>query len=998
MTNRSLYLDKRLAGLSSAIEHGLHALSAFALPVLVGLFSLLALWLWPSQFSGDPATGLAFRHASQAPTETWTPAEARRVLQTAPTALQWDSQRSEAPVWFALDIPANTNAATARALDFPSRHAVEMTCWDAQTLTTVGHASRSGNYGGLDNSRAGFALQLPPSVANTPLSLVCRGQFLGPARFTAQVWNADDLALKTQEFYRNSGLLDGGLLVLAVFILIAGLTNRDSHYLLFAAWLVVNLRMAALSSGWDHQWLGMVIPFEWLVHLRPLTLALYYVVTVALFKSLFGPTLEQIGKTTLLNVVHAAGVPLLVLSLALPYGTFLPLIWGATGLGVLLSIYLLTHILLETRSRVALWYAASISVALLASTYEILAAAGGLKAFIGTLNSVTAALVSSLLTSLAIAERMRQEHEHKLALQAELQHAYEVIPIGLFTLDLRGRFMSANPAMTDLLGPVDDNRSSWRQHFGNQAWLALFDKLQSGQAVEMEIGTTDADGKAKADGKRFWVKAALAGEKIEGSLQDITDKAKANDHLHFLANHDPLTKVLNRRGIESALQSGLNHLARGRPLALAYLDLDRFKLINDLYGHNAGDEVLQQVCKRVQQPLGLQMSVGRVGGDEFLLVMANTPLVQAEAICREVVGALGSTPYLVSERAFQVRGSIGLIEVTHGTSAKDAVSTADRACREAKKGQHAGLVVYDKDSRVFREHEAEMQLVERLASNQSIEGLFIEMQPIMSLRAPYQSLNFEVLLRMHDENGNRVPTDRLIHAGENAGRMDVIDRWVLSTTLDWLRQHADELGNNQFVCMNLSGASLNDENFMEDVFAMLDRNREIASKLCLEITESVALHDLGNTRRFIDKTRSYGTKVALDDFGAGYTSFSYLKDLPADLLKIDGSFIVNMNRHPANVAIVEAIVSLAQNLGMKTVAEWAEDFETVETLAEIGVDYVQGFVVARPQNPVDMLTASSSAAFIKDEALGRYISTLAPEDNELANVDLVLGHDLLRAA
>jgi EAL domain-containing protein (putative c-di-GMP-specific phosphodiesterase class I) len=339
-----------------------------------------------------------------------------------------------------------------------------------------------------------------------------------------------------------------------------------------------------------------------------------------------------------------------------------------------------------------------------------------------------------------------------------------------------------------------------------------------------------------------------------------------------------------------------------------------------------------------------------------------------------------------------------LIEVTQGTSAKDAVSTADRACREAKKGQHAGLVVYDKDSRVFREHEAEMQLVERLASNQSIEGLFIEMQPIMSLRAPYQSLNFEVLLRMHDENGNRVPTDRLIHAGENAGRMDVIDRWVLSTTLDWLRQHAADLGHNQFVCMNLSGASLNDENFMEDVFTMLDRNREIASKLCLEITESVALHDLGNTRRFIDKTRSYGTKVALDDFGAGYTSFSYLKDLPADLLKIDGSFIVNMNHHPANVAIVEAIVSLAQNLGMKTVAEWAEDFETVETLAEIGVDYVQGFVVARPQNPADMLNASSSASFIKDEALGRYISTLAPEDSELANVDLVLGQDFLRAA
>jgi EAL domain-containing protein (putative c-di-GMP-specific phosphodiesterase class I) len=141
--------------------------------------------------------------------------------------------------------------------------------------------------------------------------------------------------------------------------------------------------------------------------------------------------------------------------------------------------------------------------------------------------------------------------------------------------------------------------------------------------------------------------------------------------------------------------------------------------------------------------------------------------------------------------------------------------------------------------------------------------------------------------------------------------MGVIDRWVMSTTLAWLNEHQRRLTNTRFVCMNLSGASLNDEKFMQDVFAMLAANIDIARHLCIEITESVALHDLNNTRQFIDKVRSFGAKVALDDFGAGYTSFSYLKELPADLLKIDGSFIVNMNNHPANVAIVEAIVNLA---------------------------------------------------------------------------------------
>jgi EAL domain-containing protein (putative c-di-GMP-specific phosphodiesterase class I) len=195
----------------------------------------------------------------------------------------------------------------------------------------------------------------------------------------------------------------------------------------------------------------------------------------------------------------------------------------------------------------------------------------------------------------------------------------------------------------------------------------------------------------------------------------------------------------------------------------------------------------------------------------------------------------------------------------------------------------------------------------------------------------------------------------------------------MSNTLEWLDQHYDSLDRTQFTCMNLSGASLNDERFIQDAFSMLAQHGRAVGKLCIEITESVALHDLDNTRRFIDKVRDYGAKVALDDFGAGYTSFSYLKELRADTLKIDGSFILGVNTHPANLAIVEAIVELARNLGMKSVAEWAEDLATVEALAEVGVDYVQGFVIARPQLPSAILAAKSSASFIADEETALYV-------------------------
>lgn len=974
---------------NSGLDRLLQGLSVFWIPILVGLLSLLALLAWTNQYAAGPGTPVFFKVAEDTRNE-WTAQQALdRLLQPGTTAVAGHETRlSEAPIWLLFDVPSPPIGQPGVWIEFPSRHAQRMSCWNASSLQALGEATRSGTRGSMRPARAGFALD--PAGATRVL---CRAEFIGPARVTVQSWDEATLATKEREFHRHSGLLDGGILTLALFTLIAGLINRNRAYLLFAAWLVINLRMAALSMGWDHQWLGYAIPEAYLPRMRLVTVALYYVVTFTLFTSLFQQELREVGHRWMITAAKWSCPPLLLLSFVLPFPQFLPIIWTATGLGAGALIFLLVRILVVCQSRVAGWYAASIGVALSASLYEVAAAALGLQGLIGAFNSVTAALASSLLASMAIAEQMRQAHQQRLAAQAELQHTYEVIPIGLFTLDLQGRFTSANPAMLAMLKTDETtlSRQTWQERFSPQDWQALMERTRRDGTAELEVVTPQAETAAHSE-RRFLVKAALASDKIEGTLQDITEKAEATEHLRFLAHHDTLTKVLNRRGIERILDIGLAQLGRGKPLSVAYLDLDRFKLINDLYGHAAGDAVLQTVCQRAQAPLGPQMYLGRVGGDEFLVVMMQTALPQAQAVCHEILSNLAASACQVGDRAFQVRGSIGLIEVAPGTPAKDVVSTADHACRLAKKGQGNGLVVFEQGSKVFTDHEAELHLIERLATHQSIEGLYLEMQPIMSLRSPYGSLNFEVLLRMQDENGQRVPTERLIHAAENAGRMGVIDRWVLSTTLEWLSRHQAQLSHNQFVCMNLSGASLNDERFIDDVFVMLERHRDVAPRICLEITESVALHDTDNTRRFIDRVRDVGAKVALDDFGAGYTSFSYLKDLPADLLKIDGSFIVNMNRHPANVAIVEAIVSLAQNLGMKTIAEWAEDYETVETLAEIGVDYVQGFIVARPQKPEVLLTTQSGADFIDNEALKKYLSTLSP--SELDHVDLVLGEDL----
>ncbi len=802
--------------------------------------------------------------------------------------------------------------------------------------------------------------------------ILCRSEFAGPGRISVVQWPAAEFETSNQKFHRDSGLLDGGLIVLALFVLLTALINREWIYVLFAAWLIVNLRLAAISAGWDTQWLERTIPPEWILLSRSLTTAVYYTLTITLFSKIFRDDLKRVGYLHLLRLAQWSCIPLLILAAVLPYEKYLPYMWISTAMSITVLIFYISRILIVTRSKVAMWYGMSLAIVLFASFYEVVAAAVGFKMLIGSVNFVTAALASSLMAALAIAEQMRQERLGRVRAETELRSTYEAIPIGLFTLDANGIFLRGNPALRKMLGvdPSRTEKESWTGHFEPGAWERLQEMVwrKTGEELEIRDSVTDED-----KSRRFLVKATLARDMIEGSLQDITQRAKATARLRFLAENDPLTGVLNRHSIEEAFVGAMRGFASGQPLALAYLDLDRFKLINDLFGHVAGDEVLKQVCTRVGEMLADGHSIGRVGGDEFVIVFRNTPIRTATAICRGIVDWIGASPYQIGDKAFQVRGSIGLIEVADGTNVKDAMSAADRACREAKKGLHANLVVYEKNEAVFKEREEELRLIERLGTGVVPEGLFLVMQPIMSLRTPYDSLNFEILLRMRQPDNTITSAGKIISAGENNGRSAVIDRWVMSNALEWLDEHYDSLDQTRFACINLSGASLNDERFIHDAFSMLAQHGRAVGKLCIEITESVALHDLDNTRRFIDKVREFGAKIALDDFGAGYTSFSYLKELRADTLKIDGSFVLGVNTHPANLAIVEAIVELARNLGMKSVAEWAEDLATVEALAEVGVDYVQGFVIARPQLPDSILRARSSASFIEDERVAQYV-------------------------
>jgi EAL domain-containing protein (putative c-di-GMP-specific phosphodiesterase class I) len=294
----------------------------------------------------------------------------------------------------------------------------------------------------------------------------------------------------------------------------------------------------------------------------------------------------------------------------------------------------------------------------------------------------------------------------------------------------------------------------------------------------------------------------------------------------------------------------------------------------------------------------------------------------------------------------------------------------------AKKHPTERLFVTESGNTFFKHHKDELELISCLERGETPKGLFLLMQPEISLHRPFDSLNFEVLLRMRKPNGDIVPAPVIIEAAEAHGKTTIIDMWVMKTVIAWLETHADQLPLTRFVGVNLSGGSLNDEAFVENLFALFKEHEAIMPLLCLEITETVVLTDMRHVQRFIDRVRAIGAKVSLDDFGAGYSSFGYLKGLSVDALKLDGSLVRDAAKLPSSMAIVTALAGLATNLGMKSVGEFAEDLPTIKALVAAGVDYAQGYGISRPVLPERILAAHSGADFIEDPEILDFVRRL----------------------
>jgi diguanylate cyclase (GGDEF)-like protein/PAS domain S-box-containing protein len=422
----------------------------------------------------------------------------------------------------------------------------------------------------------------------------------------------------------------------------------------------------------------------------------------------------------------------------------------------------------------------------------------------------------------------------------------------------------------------------------------------------------------------------------------------------YHATHDSLTGLINRREFEKRVNQALDYTRdRDKRYALCYLDLDNFKVVNDTCGHVAGDELLKQLTLTLRVVLREGDTLSRIGGDEFGILFSGCSISSARRLAEKIRRQVEDFRFAWQDKSFRIGASIGLVPVTaESGTISDILSAADSACYVAKENGRNRIHVYQNTDAAMMERRGQVQWVQRvqdMLEQDRFRLYFQGIEPIADVAGERNKLHGEVLVRMLDDDGSLIGPDAFIPAAERYSLMAAIDRWVVKNTLETLSRDIDYLQNRISACsINLSGQSLSDDRFMSSLVKMIEDMDIPPELLCFEITETAVISNLTNATRLIDTLRAMGCQFALDDFGVGLSSFGYLKSLAVDYLKLDGCFIKNMTRDGTDYAMVQAINSVGQTLRIKTIAEFVENRETLEALRDIGVDYAQGYGIAKP--------------------------------------------------
>ena len=436
-------------------------------------------------------------------------------------------------------------------------------------------------------------------------------------------------------------------------------------------------------------------------------------------------------------------------------------------------------------------------------------------------------------------------------------------------------------------------------------------------------------------------------------MHDTSELRGLTRQMTYQASHDALTGLVNRREFERRLREAMDAAQTGEAVhALCYLDLDRFKVVNDTCGHTAGDNMLREVATIIKDSVRDSDTAGRIGGDEFALLLAGCPLEKARQIADDVVRSINDYRFVWRDKIFNIGVSIGLVEIGRGGgSIEDVMNSADSACYVAKKQGGVHVHVYSAREEATARHSGEIHWLQKLQSALRDNKFELYYQPIVPAHSTVErGPAIEVFVRLEAEDGQAsVPPAEFIRAAERYRLMPHVDRWVVQAVLSALGRGGMRVPPGRSVAINISGQTLGDSEFLEFVVECFDHTGANPADICFEVTESAVVANLDHARRFIAVLHGMGCEFALDDFGSGLSSFSTLKTLPMDYLKIDGSFIGNLAVDTVNQAMVGAMIELSRSLNFRIVAEQVEDQLSLDTVKEMGIDFVQGFIIGRPQ-------------------------------------------------
>ena len=470
------------------------------------------------------------------------------------------------------------------------------------------------------------------------------------------------------------------------------------------------------------------------------------------------------------------------------------------------------------------------------------------------------------------------------------------------------------------------------------------------------------------------------GRTLGGVLvfHDVTEQRRVSGEMNYRATHDVLTGLVNRAEFESRLERALAAARQdGSPHALMCIDLDQFKLVNDACGHAAGDSLLQEVARLLQEIVRTRDTLARLGGDEFAVLPEHCTAEQASRVAQEICDRMDDFRYLHDGRRFRIGTSIGLVPLdARWASASAVMQAADSSCYAAKEaGRNRVHAWFDTDA-AMKARTGDMQWATRLEQALDENRFVLFAQRIFALRSDTRPVNAEILLRLVDTDGTIISPASFLPAAERFNLATRVDKWVLKNAIDLLLAlpSLDAIG---MVCINLSGKSVGDRAFHRAAFQILEgAGATVCSKICIEITETAAVTNMADANRFIEQAHLLGIRIALDDFGAGSSSFGYLKSLAIDKLKIDGQFVSDVMTDPLDDAAVRCFVDVARVIKVETVAEFVDSAVVLSRIRELGVDYAQGFHLHRPELAVTVFGSEAHPARIIDGQRKPWLSGL----------------------